>query len=99
MTHYSDDELAWHALTPNSDIAPHLVECGDCAARYADVQRFDDDLSSVGAWTQPRNLRNTEDVTLPSAEHPAGRLALRLHERRDEAPPSRRVNDLQVAGR
>jgi tetratricopeptide (TPR) repeat protein len=75
MTHYSDDELAWHALNPRSNIAAHLGECGDCAARYADIQRFDDDLSSVGAWTQPRNLRNTEDETRGQLREIARHLA------------------------
>lgn len=75
MIHYSDDELAWHALNSRSDIAAHLDECADCAARYADVQRFDDALSSVGTWTQPHNLRSTEDVTRSHLREIARRVA------------------------
>jgi tetratricopeptide (TPR) repeat protein len=75
MTHYSDDELAWHALDPRKDIAAHLSECADCAARYAVIQRFDADLSSVEAWTQPRDLRNREDVNRSRLREIAQRLA------------------------
>jgi tetratricopeptide (TPR) repeat protein len=75
MIHYSDDELAWHALRPSGDIAAHLAECTDCAARYADIQRFDEDLSSIGTWTEPRNLRNIEDVARSHLREIARRLA------------------------
>jgi tetratricopeptide (TPR) repeat protein len=80
MTHYSDDELAWHSLKPRRDIAAHLDECAACSAHYVDVQRFDDALSSVDTWTQPRNLRSTEDVTRGHLREIAWRLAKETEE-------------------
>ncbi len=80
MNHYSDDELAWHSLKPRRDIAAHLDECAACSAQYVDVQRFDDGLSSVDTWTQPRNLRSTEDVTRGHLREIAWRLARETEE-------------------
>src|SRR4029077_12793460 len=75
MTHFSDDDLAWHSLKPRRDIAAHLDECEECSARYANVQQFDDALSSVDTWTHPRNLRRTEDATRSHLREVAWRLA------------------------
>lgn len=80
MTHYSDDELAWHSLKPRRDIAAHLDGCAACSAHYVDVQRFDDALSSVDTWTQPRNLRSTEDATRVHLREIAWRLAKETEE-------------------
>jgi tetratricopeptide (TPR) repeat protein len=80
MTHYSEDELAWHSLKPRSDIAAHLDECAGCSAQYAGLQRFDDALSSVGTWTEPRNLRNTEDTARDRLREIAWRLAKETEE-------------------
>src|ERR1700730_7421077 len=75
MTHYSHDQLAWHSLNPRSAIAAHLDEGAECSARYADVRRFDDALSSLETWTQPRNLTGTEDSTRSHLREIAWRLA------------------------
>jgi len=80
MIHYSGDELACHSLKPCRDIAAHLDECAACSAQYVDVQRFDDDLSSVDTWTQPRNLRSTEDATRGRLREIAWRLAKETEE-------------------
>jgi tetratricopeptide (TPR) repeat protein len=80
MTHYSGDELAWHSLKPRRDIEAHLEECADCGERYQDVQRFDHDLTLVDSWTQPRNLRRTEDVTRGQLREIATRLARETEE-------------------
>jgi tetratricopeptide (TPR) repeat protein len=80
MTHYSEDELAWHSLKPRSDIAAHLAECAGCSAQYAALRRFDDALSSVGTWTEPRNLRITEDTARDRLREIAWRLAKETEE-------------------
>ena len=84
MTHYSDDELAWHSLKPRRHIAAHLEECAACSAHYVDVQRFDDALSALDTWTQPRNLRSTED----SARGHLREIACRLAKETEEAEGS-----------
>jgi tetratricopeptide (TPR) repeat protein len=75
MRHYTDDDLLWFALQPGSDVAAHLEECVDCSARYRDVERFDEALSSAGAWTHPRNLRDREDPNRAHLREAASRLA------------------------
>ncbi len=61
MTHYSDDELAWHSLKPRGEIVRHLEECVECSARNGKNQRFDAALSVADTWTYPQNLRSDED--------------------------------------
>jgi hypothetical protein len=75
MTHYSDDELAWHSLEPRGDIAAHLEGCAECSARSAEVQQFDAALSAGDTWTHPRNLRSAEDSTRVRLREIASALA------------------------
>jgi len=75
MTHYSDDDLAWHSLKPRLEIAAHLDECAECSARYEAVLQFDVALSAGGTWTYPRNLRSAEDSTRGHLREIASRLA------------------------
>jgi tetratricopeptide (TPR) repeat protein len=65
MTHYTDDELAWHLLEPRGDIAEHLEECAECSARNAALQWFDAALSTPATWKHPRNLTGED----PGREH------------------------------
>jgi tetratricopeptide (TPR) repeat protein len=75
MTHYSDDDLAWHSLKPRGDIAAHLKECAQCSAHYAEIQWFDDALSVADTWAYPRNLRRVEDSTRAHLSEIASRLS------------------------
>jgi len=75
MTHYTDDELAWHLLEPRGDIAAHLEECAECSARNADLQWLDDALSTPAAWRHPRNIRSIEEPTREHLREIATRLS------------------------
>jgi tetratricopeptide (TPR) repeat protein len=75
MTHYSDDDLAWHSLKPRIEIAAHLHECAECSARHEAVLLFDAALSAGDTWTYPRNLRSAEDPTRGHLRQIASRLA------------------------
>jgi tetratricopeptide (TPR) repeat protein len=75
MTHYSDDDLTWHALKPRPEIEAHLEECAECSSRYEAVRQFDAALSAAGTWTHPRNLRKAEDPTRKHLNEIASRLA------------------------
>lgn len=74
MTHYSDDDLAWHSLKPSPEIAAHLDECSECSARYEAVVQFDASLTTGDTWTYPRNLRSAEDPTRGQLREIASRL-------------------------
>src|SRR5712675_309504 len=88
MTHYSDDELAWHLLEPRGDIAAHLGECAACSGRNADLQWLDAALSTPAAWRHPRNLTSIED---PGREH-LQEIAVRLS--RETADAKRSLGSL-----
>src|SRR5258708_3019700 len=75
MTHYSDDELAWHLLEPRGDVAAHLQERAACSARNADLQWLDAALSTAAAWTHPRNIGSIEDPTREHLREIATRLS------------------------
>jgi tetratricopeptide (TPR) repeat protein len=75
MTHYSDDDLAWHSLKPRGDIAAHLEECAACSAHYTEIQWFDAALSAADTWAYPRNLRSIEDSTRGHLSEIASRLS------------------------
>lgn len=75
MTHYSDDDLSRHSLSPHGQIAAHLEVCAECSKRFADVQDFDAALAEAGTWTHPVNLRSTEDATRTRLRETAARLA------------------------
>jgi len=75
MTHYTDDELAWHLLEPRGDIAAHLKECAECSARNADLQWLEDALSTPAAWRHPRNIRSIEEPTREHLREIATRLS------------------------
>lgn len=75
MTHYSDDDLSRHSLSPRGEIAAHLEVCAECSKRFEDAQDFDAALAEAGTWTHPVNLRSIEDTTRVRLRETAARLA------------------------
>jgi hypothetical protein len=53
MTHCSDDELVLHYYGEDAAPAPHLAGCGECAARYRELEAVLQSVYSVDA--PPRN--------------------------------------------
>ena len=49
MTHCSDDELVLHYYGEDAAPAPHLASCGECAARYRELEAVLQSVYSVDA--------------------------------------------------
>ncbi len=49
MTHCSDDELVLHYYGEDQTPAPHLAGCGECAARYRELEAVLQSVSSASA--------------------------------------------------
>ena len=49
MTHCSDDDLVLHYYGEDAAPAPHLAACGDCAARYRELETVLQTVYSVDA--------------------------------------------------
>lgn len=87
MKHYSEAELARHAIEPEGAVDAHLALCGGCARRFAAVREVEDDLSSREAWTAPRNLTRRPDPLREDLRERASRIEEEAAEARANLEP------------
>jgi hypothetical protein len=83
MIHYSDDDLSWHALRPQGEVAAHLSRCAECRALYDQQQRVDAGLAERATWTFHADLRRGGDPVRRALLETASRLAREVAEARE----------------
>lgn len=87
MRHYTEEEIAWHAVEPDAEIAAHLEGCDLCARRATFVRRIDGALAGRAAWQYPVDYRGAIDANRRSLEASEARLSAEMADARQQLEP------------